>query len=277
MSGSKGNRGFSATPMPFPLDASKGTRQSTAPVLSSPSSNQLPAWFQASGIPGAGGGLKPLGNNNNPPSTITTTTETALNMSPRGKHKYPPTRPWSCHHIAAWLALVIAFIALTLTCILYFPGKHHGHTDTDIDRRGSGSEEQPHENYVAFRFEAESGPTRWPKTGVIAGLRLEDIVATRLCCVVGSKEYLVCDSSQGLTSNLGIAFVVRNVEEEHGAHLLIAAPSSDMSEAQCIFSWQTRIHEHDKASLVVAKGTKAGPGPAKSRFAHVHAGRRFIG
>jgi hypothetical protein len=132
--------------------------------------------------------------------------------------------------------------------------------------------EAPHENYVAFRFEAEAGPTRWPKTGVIAGLNLEDIVSTRLCCVVGSQQYLVCDSSQGLTSNLGIAYVVRNLAEEHGAHLLITAPSTDMSGSQCIFSWQKRIHQHDKAALVVAKGAEAKD--AIRRFSHVHAGRR---
>jgi hypothetical protein len=206
--------------------------------------------------------------------------DTTLDMSPRGHHKYPRAVVWNCTNIAAWLALVVGFVALVLVLITYLPGHYHQHTDNDIDRRAipaaggaGGGAEAPHENYVAFRFEAEAAPTRWPKTGVIAGLDLEDIVSSRLCCVVGSQQrYLVCDSSQGLNSNLGIAYVVRNLAEENGAHLLITAPSTDMSGAHCIFSWQTRIHQHDKAALVVAKGEEAKE--AVSRFAHVHAGRR---
>ena len=77
-----------------------------------------------------------------------------------------------------------------------------------------------------------------------------------------------------MTSNLGISYIVRNLAEEHGAHLLITAPSSDMTGSQCIFSWQTRIREHDKGSLVVAKGEPAKAVAAKSWFAHDHRGKR---
>jgi len=219
-----------------------------------------------------------------PPSTSARpASDTVLEMSPRGKHSYPRAMPWNCDRIASWGGLIIACVALVLVCIVYFPGRDHRHTDTDIERRIERSDqslsplspqESPHENYVAFRYEAETGPTRWPKTGVIAGLVLADIVSTRLCCVVGSQQYLVCDSSQGLTSNLGISYIVRNLAEEHGAHLLITAPSSDMTGSQCIFSWQTRIREHDKGSLVVAKGEPAKAVAAKSWFAHDHRGKR---
>ena len=192
-----------------------------------------------------------------------------LELSPRGKHSYPRATPWSCNHIAGWGGLIIACVTLVFVCILYFPGRDHLHSDSDISRI---DRDAPHENYVGFRFESEIGPTRWPKTGVIAGLVLEDIVSTRLCCVVGSQQYLVCDSSQGLTSNLGISYIVRNLVGEHGAHLLITAPSTDMNGAQCIFSWQVRLREHDKAALVVAKGEPAKIA-AKSWFAHSHRGR----
>jgi len=192
--------------------------------------------------------------------------------------------PWSCNVIVGWLGLIIACVTLVLVCILYFPGRDHHHSDTDWDSNRrmmieapSSPFEAPHENYVAFRFESErsAATTRWPKTGVIAGLTLEDIVATSLCCVVGTQQYLVCDSTQGLTDNLGISYVVRNLAEEHGAHLLMRAASADMSGSQCTFSWQTRIHEHDKASLVVAKEEAATlTAVKKSRFAHTHRGKR---
>jgi hypothetical protein len=198
---------------------------------------------------------------------------------------YPKPVPWSCNVIVGWLGLVIACVTLVLVCILYFPGREHHHSDTDWDRRmidspssssSIGAIEPAHENYVAFRFEAErnaAATTRWPKTGVIAGLTLDDIVATSLCCVVGTQQYLVCDSTQGLTDNLGISYVVRNLAEEHGAHLLMRAASADMSGSQCTFSWQTRLHEHDKAALVVAKEDAEGA-VKKRRFAHTHRGRR---
>ncbi len=221
--------------------------------------------------------------------------ETVVELSPRGRHKYEPMKPWSCHHIVAWLALVAAFLALVMTGVVLYRDHHH-EPDRDWEKRAAPLEvapERPHENYVKFRFESKTtGLTRWPEKGVIADLRLEDIVATRLCCVVGPEEYLVCDSSQRLSSNLGIAYVVRNVkvisfsvlslspwpclhvshcplctcelQEESGAHLLIAAPSGDMSMADCTFSWQTRIQEHDKAALVA---------PRSSKLSHVHAGR----
>jgi|WetSurMetagenome_2_1015567.scaffolds.fasta_scaffold00074_37 hypothetical protein len=187
--------------------------------------------------------------------------------------------PWSCTAIAAWVGMIGAFFAIVLIIIFQLPGKHHHHDDNDGDgdmdqRRNGYRASLEHENHVPFRFEAETGPTRWPKTGVIAGLTLEDIVSARLCCVVGTQQYLVCDSSQALTSNLGIAFVVRNIPEENGSHLLITAPSADMTGSQCIFSWQTRLHQHDKASLVVAKAPPLPPSPAGSRFSHAHAGRR---
>lgn len=276
---------FRATPMPFPMDGGGGgttlnARGPNAGNRLSPVA-ALPAWFTQQ--------LKTVGNTPSQPqapqsapappqaSSSSSSGEVALEMSPRGKHKYPPDRPWSCHHIAAWTALIGVFFTLTLVIIFQLSGKHPHHTDLDFDRRGDASlgtaAEAPHENYVAFRFEAETSATRWPKTGVIAGLNLEDIVAARLCCVVGTQQYLVCDSSQALTSNLGIAFVVRNLPEENGAHLLITAPSTDMSGSQCLFSWQTRIHQHDKAALVIAKGAPVPPA-ASARWSHADPGRR---
>jgi hypothetical protein len=231
---------------------------------------------------GSGGPTLTIGLD--PPSTTMppAAAASAPELSPRGKHQYPPLTPWSCHHIAAWLALVFAFVALVLVCILYFPsGDHHHHGLDDDDKRrillleSGAPQQQPHENYVVFKFEGKPGVNRWPETGVVAGLRLEDIAATRLCCVVGPEEYFVCDSSQSLTSNLGMAYVVRNVKQEGGAHLLIAASSTDMNMATCIFSWQTRVREHDKAALVTAAAPKEiapPPSTPARRRGHVHGG-----
>jgi hypothetical protein len=283
---------FSASPLPFPLNgAQKGFNLKGNVVASNlgnaaggggggggrPSANELPAWFQHQhlhhvGAPSAQS--TPMASE----SPLPPMREVVLDMSPRGKHAYPPPTPWNCNHIAAWMGLVLGFIALAVALIAWLPGHSHPHTEDDFDRSigggliGGREAEAPHENYVAFRFEAETGPTRWPKTGVIAGLNLEDIVATRLCCVVGTQQYLVCDSSQGLTNNLGISYVVRNVADEHGAHLLMTAASTDMAGSHCIFSWQTRIHQHDKAALVVGKGAEAKE--TVRRVAHVHAGKR---
>ena len=163
-----------------------------------------------------------------------------------------------------------------MVCILYFPHSHDDQDDWDDNKRRrslleSGVESaQAHENYVVFTFQGKSEAlSRWPEAGVIAGLRIEDIAATRLCCVVGPEEYFVCDSSQALSHNLGISYVVRNVKQEGGAHLLIAATSMDMDKATCIFSWQTRIKEHNKAALVKVKEIAA-PSPKRIGTGHSH-------
>lgn len=272
---------FRATPMPFALDGTLPTagklnaRGTSATPRLSHVSKDLPAWFSQLQVVSNNGPTQ--GQPQPQAQQQASAPEVALDMSPRGKHKYPPVRPWTCNDVVGWLGLLAGFTALVLIIIFQLPGRHHGnHGDTDIDRRRgeeAAPREIPHENYVGFRFEAEAGPTRWPKTGVIADLDLEDIVSARLCCVVGTQQYLVCDSSQPMATNLGIAFVVRHETEEKGAHLLITAPSTDMAGSQCIFSWQSRLHQHDKAALVVPKAQDRMAGGG--RFAHTpHAGRR---
>jgi hypothetical protein len=250
--------------------------------------------FHGTGPPPLSLSLAGIGGPQGTTNTTTTSTTTAPELSPRGKHVYPPLTPWSCNHIAAWLGLVFAFTALVLVCILYFPREEHHEWSEggggDGDKRrvallSSGGGGAEHENYVVFKFQNRdvSGLTRWPEAGVVSGLQLDHIASTRLCCIVGIEEYFVCDSGQGFASNLGLAYVVRNVKQEGGAHLLIAASSADMNGATCIFSWQSRVSEHDKAALVASAASKAiaPPTPSASlpirRLGHIHEGRNRRG
>ncbi len=40
-------------------------------------------------------------------------------LTPRGNHRYPKRKPWKPYHIAAWLALILAFTTVVIVTIVW--------------------------------------------------------------------------------------------------------------------------------------------------------------
>jgi len=193
------------------------------------------------------------------------------NVTPRGKHKYPPARRWEAHVIAAYIGLIISFVALVLLIILYFNLKsnnvlrelrqhieedavktlEHNTAETErikqqmemiLDVKNHHVHESRH-HHLDFVLEGTVGQfARWPPTGAIQSLDFKSLKSIRLCCTV-NEVYFICDSGEGATHNLGLECIVNNgsTSEGEGVHLLVYVKSESMNGAKCSFTWHT-IH-----------------------------------
>jgi len=195
-------------------------------------------------------------------------------MSPRGKHKYPAWKPWTCECIIPWLALVMAFVALVLVGVIFFRGRPGDHdNDNNWDKRAVViSDPPPGVNYRVFRLEAASPPpsiVRWPEApSFLDAVDMPTLVRTELCCLVGNAEYFVCDSGRGLATNMGLAYVLRRETQDRGPHLLITVASKDMQGAQCVFSWEQQAPAPTTPEIEPPPSTQSGGKPLHQHGRH---------
>ncbi len=191
-------------------------------------------------------------------------------LSPRGKHKYPAWTPWTCIGIVAWLALIMAFIALVLMAVVTARGYGWTNHDPqyDWDRRAIAGREAPLQvNYRTFALQPDTPPpsvVRWPPTPqTLDELDMTTLLRTELCCLVGQAEYFVCASGKGLATNMGLSYVLRAERAGGAPHLLVSVSSNDMRGAQCTFTWDALA----PSSSGTASQPQIAPS-ASSRHAH---------
>jgi hypothetical protein len=195
-------------------------------------------------------------------------------LTPRGNHRYPPRKPWKPYRIAAWIALILAFLSVVVVGIQWGFKDYDGdrkrwvrqehfesmqllltETRNDMSKMNKSPMIAPrgpltsprrhnhtHAHSISFDLTGEVRKfTRWPPLGqpVLKQIDFARLVWTRLCCHVNNHMF-VCDSGQGAATNVGLECIVRysNAASEQGAYLLIYVQHEDMVGAHCSFSWQ---------------------------------------
>lgn len=199
-----------------------------------------------------------------------------MDLSPRGKHRYPPVKSWNCTDIVAWLAFVFAFILAIFVIILYYNVNGPLNQPTMVAKIAGGEqtfalgrgEDMPalastpgggqirakdpalveamrhlyhnHTQHIHFELSGQVGKfARWPPKGILEGLEYATLATTRLCCHVGT-QYFVCDYGQGATSNIALECLVKYDADAQGSFLMIYIQSDHMKGASCTFTWTTR-------------------------------------
>lgn len=145
-----------------------------------------------------------------PTLATTSVTTNSMELSPRGKHYYPPPSVWTCTGVVAWLGFVLGFVSIIFVLILFFnwnggplssPSARAQFADqlrTQIEERlqeriitgpkkshvsGSGIKRK------ALQFELKGKPAsfaRWPSEEgqIVKEINYAGLVSMRLCCKV---------------------------------------------------------------------------------------------